>query len=245
MASLLNNLVELQSIENRLRAAKSQLSRCRRTVLFQENQVRNLQSQHDAKLEEIKLTKVQSDRLELELKSREEVVAKYRTALNTAKTNKEYSTILTAMNTSKADNSKLESQVLELMKNIEADQALCEQLNEQIEEQKNRLEEVRKESEVKAQKFEQSIANIQVEWDKAATEIPTEALDLFKRIADTYDGEAIAFAEKLDHRTENYSCGGCFMGLTLEIVNALMLKDEIISCPNCTRIIVLAKEEEK
>ncbi|MHC4728688.1 MAG: C4-type zinc ribbon domain-containing protein [Planctomycetota bacterium] len=36
-----------------------------------------------------------------------------------------------------------------------------------------------------------------------------------------------------------YSCDGCFMGLTAECVNLLMTKDDIIRCPNCTRILVL------
>jgi len=39
------------------------------------------------------------------------------------------------------------------------------------------------------------------------------------------------------------SCGGCFMGITSECVNLLMTKDDIIRCPNCTRILVLGSEE--
>ena len=128
MGPVLNALIKLQSIENRLRAVKSKLSRCRRTVIFQENQLRTLQSGLKAKKEEIKMTRVQADRLELELKQRDESIARLRAHLNMAKTNKEYSAILTELNTSKADNSKIESQVLELMKNVEADEAVCIEL---------------------------------------------------------------------------------------------------------------------
>ena len=118
MGPVLHSLSKLQSTENRLRAAKNKLTRCRRAVIFQENQLRNLQNTLEAKHEEIKLTKVQSDRLELELKGRDAHIAKFRAALNLAKTNKEYAAILTELNTSKADNSKIETQELDLIKNI-------------------------------------------------------------------------------------------------------------------------------
>ena len=76
MGPVLNGLMKLQGVENRLRAAKAKLARCRRNVIIQENQIRNLQNSLEAKKEEIQLTKIQSDRLELELKSRDEEIAK-------------------------------------------------------------------------------------------------------------------------------------------------------------------------
>src|SRR6056297_2020360 len=116
MGPLLNGLIKLQSVENRLRVVKGKLARCRRSVIFQENQLRSLQNNLEAKREEINLTKVQQDRLEMEQKSRDEQIEKYRAALNMAKSNKEYSAILTELNTNKADNSKFEAEILELMK---------------------------------------------------------------------------------------------------------------------------------
>ncbi len=244
MGSLLLGLIELQSIENRLRAAKAKLGRCRRGVIIQENQLRSFQNSFEAKKEEIQLTRIQSDRLELDLAERNETVAKYRAALNTVRTNKEYASILTAMNTSKADNSKLETQVLELMKNIEADQAECEQISSDIAQQKDKLNALRKDTEVNAKKFETEIEQIQQEWDVAAEMIPPETLEIFNRVAETYDGEAIATVELQDAKSGSYTCGGCFMGLTNETANMLMTKDDIIRCPNCARILVMGASED-
>ena len=244
MGPILNGLIKLQSVENRLRVVKSKLVRCRRAVIFQENQLRTLQSGIEAKKEEAKMAKVQVDRLELELKMRDERIAKYRAALNMAKTNKEYSAILTELNTSKADNSKIENQVLELMKNIEADNATCAEIQTQIDEQMTKLEEIRKNTETKAIDFQAEVDTIQVEWDAAAKEVPADALEVFNRVADTYDGEALAIAGKQDEKVDLYSCGGCFMGMPAEIVNRLMTRDEIIRCTNCTRIMIIAESGE-
>ncbi|MHC4911889.1 MAG: zinc ribbon domain-containing protein, partial [Planctomycetota bacterium] len=204
-----------------------------------ENQVRSLQNALDAKQEEIQLTKVQSDRLELELKAKDEEIAKLRAYLNTAKTNKEYASVLTQLNTTKADNSKIETQILELLKDIEADEAECQNIQQQIDEQKQKLEQTRKESDTLATKYEADIKEIQAEWDKQAKTIPAEPLEVFKRVADTYDGEALAVVDKQEGKTEAYSCGGCFMGIIAESVNMLLSKDDIIRCPTCTRILVL------
>ena len=120
MGPVLEGLIKLQSVENRLRAARAKLNRCRRSVIIQENQVRSLQNALEAKTEEIQLTKVQSDRLELELKSRDESIAKLRASLNAAKTNKEYAAVLTQLNTTKADNAKIENQALEVERSFDA-----------------------------------------------------------------------------------------------------------------------------
>jgi len=240
MGPVLNALAKLQSVENQLRAVKAKLARCRRSVIIQENQVRRLQSALEAKKEEMQLTKVQSDRLELELKTRDDEVAKLRTHLNVAKTNKEYASVLTQLNTTKADNSKIETQILELLKDIEADEAECKDLQNQIDDAKQKLEQTRKEAESMAVKYEAEIEEIQAEWNKKAQDIPKEALQVFNRVAETYDGEALAVVEKQEGKTEAYSCGGCFMGITAESVNLLLSKDDIIRCPSCTRILVLS-----
>ncbi len=243
MGSLLTGLIQLQSVENRLRAAKAKLTRCRRSVVVQENKIRSEQNTLEAKKEEIQLTRVQCDRLELELKTRDQEIAKFRAALNTAKTNKEYATLLTHLNTSKADNSKIETQILELMKNIEADDTECDGIRTSIDGMKAQLDRIRKEAEASAAKYEAEIEGIQAEWDAVAKDLDQESLEIFGRVADTYDGEAVVEVDEQEGRHASFSCGGCFMGITAESVNLLMTRDEIIRCANCTRILVLRQKK--
>lgn len=244
MGPVLKGLMELQSVENRLRAEKAKLTRCRRNVIIQENLIRSLQNALEAKKEEVQLTKVQFDRLELELKTKDETISRLRASLNSAKTNKEYAAVLTLLNTTKADNSKIETQSLELLKDIEADEAECEDIQKQINEQKQKLEQTRKDSEALAAKYQAEIEKIQAEWDQVAQTIPSDSLETFKRVAETYDGQAVTVIEQQEGKKGAYSCGGCFMGITAECVNLLMTKDDIIRCPNCTRILVLGELHE-
>jgi predicted nucleic acid-binding Zn-ribbon protein len=244
MGPVLNGLMKLQSIENRLRVEKGKLARCRRNVIIQENLIRSLQNALEAKKEEVQLSKVQADRLELELKSNDDTISKLRASLNTAKTNKEYSALLTQLNTTKADNSKVETQTFELLKDIEADEAECRDIQTQIDEQKQTLEQTRKESEALAVKYQAQIDEIQAEWDQIAKSVPSQQLKIFNRVAETYDGQAVVEVEQQEGEKGAYSCGGCFMGVPAESVNMLMTKDDIIRCPNCTRILILSNEHE-
>ncbi len=180
----------------------------------------------------------------MELKSRDASIAKLRASLNGARTNKEYAAVLTQLNTTKADNSKIEAQSLELLKDIEADEAECEDIQKQIDEQKETLEQTRKESEILADKYQSEIDKIQEDWNQAAQIIPNDSLEIFKRVAETYDGQAVALIEQQGNKKGAYSCGGCFMGITAESVNMLMTKDTLIRCPNCTRILVLGNLHE-
>ena len=239
MGSLLNGLVRLQAVENRLRAAKAKLVRCKRSVIVQENKIKTEQTALDAKKQEIKLTRMQCDRLELELRTREQEIAKFRAALNTAKTNKEYATLLTQLNTTKADNSKIETQVLDLMKDVEADEAQCGGIEAHIDEQKQQLDKIRRDSEAAAVKLQAEADQILAEWTEVAKSIPAEVLDIFKRVAENYDGQAVVEISERESKPTGYSCGGCYMGITTESVNLLSTRDEIIRCPNCTRILVL------
>ena len=74
--------------------------------------------------------------------------------------------------------------------------------------------------------------------------VPVEVLQIFKRVAETYDGEATATVEQTDENAAIYSCGGCFMGVPAEIINVLSNRDEIMRCSNCTRILVLEDSDE-
>ncbi|MDH4239856.1 MAG: C4-type zinc ribbon domain-containing protein, partial [Phycisphaerae bacterium] len=133
--------------------------------------------------------------------------------------------------------------IMELLRDIEVDEAECEKIQNQIDQQKQILEQSRKEAELLATKYEAEVEEIQIEWNQVAQTITTDPLEIFKRVSETYDGEALAVIDRQDGRTEAYTCGGCFMGITTESVNLLMTKDDIIRCPNCTRILVLGGDK--
>ncbi|AQQ09010.1 Putative zinc ribbon domain protein [Sedimentisphaera cyanobacteriorum] len=244
MGPLLEGLYKLQIEEDKLRGMNKRLERAQRAVVLQQNKLKELEDKHAGTQEEIKKLKSEADSLNLEIKSREATVEKYKTALNSARNNKEYAAILTELNTNKVDNSKLENKILEIYSVIEEKENECTKIEQQIEEQKKTIDEVKEKAADKINECQASLEETRKNWQKAASEVDKETLQVFKRLSETYDGDAVAFIEKADPKKNLFHCGGCFMALTNEVYNRLLSKDEIIRCPSCSRIIILNPEEE-
>lgn len=239
MGPILGSLVNLQSIERSLRKVRQRRKKSKQTVLFQERQIEQLKASLDAKREEIKLTRLQFSRLELELQGKEADISKMRVALNTAKTNKDYSVILTRINTDKADKAKLEDQILGLMTQIEADQSSCQEIEVGIVTEQQRLEEIRAEARQKASVIQAELDALESQRSEATKQVPPKELTQFERLAVRFDGEVLAEVSKRNGPRGDSTCGGCYMKVTLEVVNSLMTKDEALACNNCGRILVL------
>lgn len=245
MGPTLSSLVDLQAIETKVRKTRKELKRGQQQVKRQQIKIEQLEAALHAKTEEIKLTTMQCDKLDLELRSRDEEVTKLRVQLNSAKTNKEYSTILTQINTEKADNSKLEDQQIKLLTQIDSDKAARKEMEESIEKEKQNL------AEVKA-KIEQQQASVEDELNKQLqirqdiySRVPLKYQTLFDRLAERYDGEVLAVVTKMNGSKTEYSCEGCYMKVPLESVNSLMTRDEVVTCPSCGRMLVLDKNPKQ
>ncbi len=65
---------------------------------------------------------------------------------------------------------------------------------------------------------------------------------MFDKLADNYDGEALAGVGHIEGRTENYYCTACNMELVVDVYNRLMTRDEVLTCPGCGRILFVPEE---
>ncbi len=245
MGPVLKGLIELQSVEGRLRGMRARLIRFKRAVVMQQQVLKQLETTKQTHEDTILDSRVNVDKLELELQSRDETVNKYKDALNKSRNNKEYVAILTELNTNKADNSKIESRILEYMEVIDDNRKACEQLDLDIEKQNQTIEDVKDKAAGKIAECEASIAEIEAQWNEFASHLPQEVLELFKKLSDTFDGEAVAFVQQSGNKQVSYSCGGCFMNVTAEAISRLISFDEISQCKNCGRILVIDDSGEQ
>lgn len=239
MGPILTALVRLQGIEDELRRVKKKLNMGRQAIVKQENLIRQSQAAWAAKREEVKLTRVQAGNLELELKVKDQEIDKLRVALNAAKSNKDYSAILTQLNVDKADKSKLEDKILGLMSQADADAKAAEEIEEEIAAEQAKLEEITAKIEAKQENLNHQAEKLERDRAEALKDVPAQNRDAFTRLADRYDGEALAEVAELNAKRGEYGCGGCFMSIPRELVNSLMTRDEVVVCSTCGRMLVL------
>ena len=118
MAKMLGALLQLQLVERQLAHVRGRLKSRQNAVAAQQHRIDQLQEEHKALLERATNRRMSADRHELDLKTREQQVLRLRGTLNTVKTNKEYSAILTQINTLKADNAKIEEEALKIIQEV-------------------------------------------------------------------------------------------------------------------------------
>jgi len=239
MGQVLEALHRLQAVERQLAEIRRNRNTKVRRVEYHKRQVKEAEEKIQKNELIIRQRQVRLDALQLDVASREETINKHRQALNTAKTNKEYAAILTAMNTEKADNAKFETEILHLMDEIQrlTDEAATLQAKRaKLEENVTRAEEILHtlDAETKAERDE-----LQAKRDVCAEQLEPTTLITFTRVADRHDGEALVPLTRLHPKRDEYICSGCNLKVTLEVVNSLQTRDEVQFCTVCGRILYL------
>lgn len=237
MGETLEALHRLQVVELQLGALRRNREVKSRRVELHQKQLKQLEGRLRESQLAIRERQAKLDALSLDVAVREESAARHREALNKAKTNKEYGAILAAMNTEKADNTKIETGMLALMEEIQTLKdaaAALESENAKALEALAAAERTLAELDSSCrQQRERLLA------DRKACEqaVAAGTLASFNRVAEHHDGEAMAPIAKAHPKREDYICSGCNMKITLEVVNALQTRDEIQLCKSCGRIL--------
>ena len=245
MATMLEDLLRLHSIEKELAQVRRRLRTRNNAVAAQQGRIAQLRADWQALHDKSLQRKQHSDQLELDLKVREQEVTKLRGALNTAKTNKEYAAILTQINTIKADNAKTEEETYNILQDIDTIKAQADEVGAKLAEAEGHLEEVQQSSSEEITRLDSMLADLVSKRSEATKDVPPKALAVFERIASNYEGDAMAPIETQgDKPPLDFVCGGCFMGLNAEHANALAVRDEIRTCDNCGRILYLEHKTE-
>lgn len=239
MGATLDALHRLQEVELQIAEIKRGINRKARAVTSHQTRIAELDSQIKKAQDVIRATQMEADRYDLDVKSREADIAKLRVALQSTKTNKEYSAILTQLNTFKADSSKVEDRVLGLMTELDKKRADLAVIQQQRESELTKLadaENVVKDAEAKAKARLDALG---AERKAAASAVPAGALDAFERISRKNEGEALAKVIRTNPKRAEYACDGCNMSITIEQVNAVLSRDEATTCNICGRILYM------
>ncbi len=239
MAELLEALHRLQVIELKIAAIRAQQDSIERRIDLHQRKLRKLGDDLDANRLANRERQVRIDAFNLDIASRDESAANHRAALLKAKTNKEYATILTAINTEKADNSKIESQVLELMEQNQSLEKDAERIEAEAKLSGERQAKVQSELEAFLHSTRETSEKHQADRDECAAAINPSALSAFDRVARRHEGEALVPVAKMHPRREEFICSGCNMTIPAEVVSSLHSAQEIQYCNVCGRILYL------
>ncbi|MFA7236947.1 MAG: C4-type zinc ribbon domain-containing protein [Phycisphaeraceae bacterium] len=232
-------LRELYLVDQQVRGLESRLDGARKNVRAQQIRMDQLNQQVNELSDQLKQSQAKAGTMENEVNTIDARVTKLRDQMNAVKTNKEYSAMLVEVNTLKADKSQLEEKAFEIMTQVEAQQKQLADLNARCADQTKIKALADKQLAERMGEVGEQLAAIQAQRVQAASHVPPDMLAIFDRLADNYDGEAMAAIIEEDRRRLEYTCGGCYMQIPIERVNLLITQDQLVRCSSCQRILYI------
>lgn len=239
MGATIEALHRLQEVETQIAEIERGIDRKVRACTRQAQRIAEVEARIKSQEKQIKSDQMEADRLNLEAQTAEAEIARYRTALNTSKNQKEYSAILTQLNTYKADTSKVEEHVLALLTQIDEKKKQLESIRAEHEKEKSRLTELDAEVAEARSRSKDRLDRLLTQREQAAAAVPPKTLEMFNRVARANEGEAMAGVLRTHPRRQEYACEGCNMSITIEQVNSILSRDEAVLCSVCGRILYM------
>lgn len=241
--TLNDNLLTLFRVEQQVRGLRSRLASAERYLQAQERQLKELGTEQD-ELEQRRLhLQATIANIETEGAGLDERTEKLREELNNASTNKQYTAVLTELNTVKLARSETDDRILEEMEQIDRINAQIGLVESQLVE-RGKVKEVAQAKLTERQgEIGQRLSELETEHDAAAAVIPSNDLTAFTHLAEIYDGEVMARIEEIDRRHREYACGACNMHMPFEAISLLLgATDTLVKCSACGRILYMQDE---
>ncbi|HRF90200.1 MAG TPA: C4-type zinc ribbon domain-containing protein, partial [Desulfobacter postgatei] len=171
---------------------------------------------------------------ENEIKRVDARIIKSNETLRNVTTNKEYQVLLREVDDNKKRKDALETELLQIMEEREKSQAVVnestkeyQQLEEQIKAEQNQIEEQTTKDRKLLEEYIKSQKEIGVSLDP-------KLLDRFKRISKMNQGSAVA-------NVQDEVCLGCFMNIPPQLYIEVQRGNQLILCPQCSRILYYDK----
>lgn len=231
----LSGLVQLQDLDGKIYALAKQKERFPLEIAKSQKSFEDKKITLNGLEEKFKNLAVKRKEREGDLASKEENIKKLNTQLAGLKTNKEYHAMQSQIAGLKADNSLIEEDILKMMD--EQDKGKVEIAAEKVclsEEEKKFLEE-KKKAEAGIKEIESAINDLAAKRGHILPSIDKRILPVYERILKGKEGLALV-------KVKDYSCQGCFMAVTPQVVNEIKMLDKIVICEACARMLYIEED---
>ena len=236
----IDNLLNLFRVDAQVRGLRSRLDSARRYLNAQEKLLKELQQQSEELQTRRRQTLAKIQNLEVERSVLDQRIEKYRNDLNNAVNSKQYSTVLSELNTIKTQRNELEDRILEEMERVEGVEKEAQALDAQLRERKKVRDVAAAELTERQAEVGTRLGELESERDTAAAVVPAADLAIFNSIGEIYDGEAMAQLEEIDRKSREYACGACNVHTPFEIVSVLLTgSNQLVRCNSCGRILYM------
>lgn len=182
--------------------------------------------------EKFKGIQLKRKEFELELKGKEDDIARANTQLSQLKTNKEYHAKLTEIASIKADKSIAEEKILLSYDEGDAVQSGIGKEKVVVAAEEKQYLARKSEVEDEMRLMEDRVKVLESQRKQQLPGVDRVLLNRYEKILAHKNGLAIV-------PVRESSCGGCYMNVTQQTINTIKMHDQLIECEICQRILYL------
>ncbi len=237
MIEKIDVLKRVQSLKNKINELEASQERRKQDVQKKKVRIENEKALAEKKHEEKVAVQKEIDRKELDLKTNEGEITKYNVQLNSIKTNKEYSALISEIGSKKADMSILEDEILDTMSRLETANQGYVKATEDLRNEEESLKDLINSVDAEIKEANIEIEKIQNEQKKYIDLLDEHSLKNYNRLSNIKGGKAIV-------PVIGNVCGGCSMNVTTQTLNELMGSKDLVFCRSCSRILYLDENSD-
>ncbi len=235
MLPVIENLLILQDRDRKIMRVEAELANLapERAALDQ----RTKRAQDHLENSKQKSKQIESDRkkLELDVEAKKQQIEKYSLQQFQTKKNEEYRALAQEIEHCKAAITKLDDEQLVLMEQLEA---ATKELNEVQKSTSAALKEVELARTALADKevrLKKELADLKSDYNRLTDAVEEGVRDRYVRLRKQRGATTVVGVDR-------GMCGGCHMKLPMQVVLSCKAQQEIVTCPNCSRILYFTPE---
>jgi len=235
MLEVIEKLLILQDRDRKIRRVEAELLHIdpeRRTI---NEKVRAAQAALDAGQQRAREIESERKRLELEVESKQEQIARYANQQLQTRKNEEYRALANEIDNCKAEITRIEDHEIGLMEQAEQAQKEIARLKVELAEAKQHCDGLTAKLAEREKNLQTELAELQSNRTDLAEAVDESTRDRYNRLF-KHKGENVVVG--VNHGV----CGGCHMKLPAQTLVACQAAQEMVTCTNCGRILYYTRD---
>ena len=243
------NVQHLRTLR-RLQQALDDLKRAERQLAGVPDWMEELHGQHSARLAEIAAVEEAADeaarnrrKAEAAIQDAAEKLKHFQQQVSMVRTQREYSALLTEIDTVKASIKSLEEQALAGMEGYEEAQGRLAAERSAFADLDTRYQEALQRWQSERPAVEQQAETLRAEVKQLRTDLPRGVLALFDRVHERRRGDAVAPLRKSGTgASQIWHCAACNYRVRLQVVSDIRGRGSLVQCEGCRRFLYVEDE---
>ena len=231
MAVTASDLREIHQLHRRASDLRQQIDRGPRQVAARRNLLADRTQSLEKARTDLKAIKVATHQKDTDRKGLEARINQLQLQINTAKTNKEYSTLVSEKDTAVKARTAAEDEALEIMLREDEKAKEIQILESEVKRLEHELIDLERTVNQQSASLASELGEVEARLKSMETTLPNEMADAYQRVVIRRGPDGLA-------HVENGTCTGCYTGITPQMHNQLLMS-ELVMCKSCGRILYL------